>query len=132
MVGVMAVIAGLATADAVRAAEPAYPFVGAWIRSDRQCSATSTRERIYTPREVIASRGRCFIRKIAAGANATYELFEKCDRPSERTNRVSEIIRMMGPDSMVLTRKTARLKLSRSLHFTRCNIVAPNPGKPGR
>lgn len=125
-------VAALATCLAgaqAAAADSSYPFVGAWIRSDRQCSTTSTRERIYTPREVVSGRGRCIIRKVA-GSNPTFELFEKCDRASDRTNRVSEIIRMAGPDSMTLTRKTARLKLSRSVRYARCPV--PAASKPAR
>lgn len=123
LLGAAALFAGFVIE--AHAAEEHYPFVGAWIRSDRQCSATSTRERIYTPRDVVSSRGRCAIRKVAAGTGQTYELFEKCDRQTDRTNRVSEIIRMTGPDGMVLTRKTARLKLSRSIRFNRCPLPAP-------
>ena len=128
--GGAALAVGLGLASASAATEPNYPFLGAWVRSDRSCSPTSTRERIYTPHDVTSSRGRCTIRKVAAGSGATYEVFERCERPNERPGRVSEIIRMAGPDSMVLTRKTARLKLSRSIHFTRCPVpAAPKPAR---
>lgn len=117
---VAAVLAAVGLADPASAADSSYPFVGAWVRSDRTCSATSTRERIYSTREVLSSRSRCAIRKVVAGSNLTFELFEKCERPNERSTHVKETIRMQGPDSMTLTRQTARLKLSRSVRFTRC------------
>ena len=107
-----------------QAAEQTYPFLGAWIRSDRVCTPSSTRERIYTPHEVTSSRGRCTIRKISAGSNSTFELFERCERPNERPSRISEIIRMTGADAMELTRQSARLKLSRKIRFTRCSVPA--------
>lgn len=119
---VAAVCSGAQAAD--------YPFVGAWVRADRTCSPTSTRERIYTGRDVISSRGRCVIHKVVAGGNATFELFEKCERPNERSGRIRETIRMMGQDGMTLTRQTTRLKLSRSVRFNRCPV--PAAVKPGR
>jgi hypothetical protein len=117
-----------AAASGVRAAEPSYPFVGSWVRSDRSCSASATRERIYSARDVVSNRSRCTIRRIASGSGG-YQLFERCERPNEKPFNVSEIIRMTGPDSMVLTRQTARLKLSRSLHFTRCPTPPSSPTK---
>jgi hypothetical protein len=123
-----AVAAGLWLAGA-QAAEGAFPFIGAWVRADRVCSATSTRERVYTPHDVISSRGRCVVRKVVAGSGASYELFERCERPNERSSMVREIIRMTGPDSMTLTRQTTRLKLSRSVRFTRCAVPAANPAR---
>ena len=116
----------LAWASTAAAADATYPFVGSWVRSDRTCTATSTRERTYTTREVVSSRSRCTIRRVAHGSGG-YELFERCERPNERPVNISEVIRMTGPDAMVLTRQTARLKLSRSLRFTRC---APAPVAP--
>lgn len=123
------VVGGLSLAAMARAAEGPFPFLGAWVRSDRSCSPTSTRERIYTARDVTSSRGRCTIRKVAAGSGSSFELFERCERPNERPMQVSEIIRMNGPDSMTLTRRTARLKLSRSIHFTRCPVPAAPKGR---
>ena len=116
----------LAWVSSASAADVTYPFVGSWVRSDRTCTATSTRERTYTAREVVSTRSRCTIRRVAHGSGG-YELFERCERPNERPVNISEVIRMMGPDTMVLTRQTARLKLSRSLRFTRC---APAPSTP--
>ena len=118
-------------APAAAAPEPAYPFLGTWIRSDRACSVSTARERVYTVKDVTSSRGRCAIHRVAPGSGG-YELFERCERPNEKPANVSEIIRMSGPDAMALTRRTARLKLSRSLHFNRCGEVPPAPGKPAR
>jgi hypothetical protein len=118
----------LVTASGAHAAEASYPFVGSWIRSDRSCVASPTRERVYTAKDVISNRSRCSIRRIASGSGG-YQLFERCERPNEKPQNVNEIIRMTGPDSMVLTRQTARLKLSRSLHFTRCNAPPSSPTK---
>ena len=126
-IGAVVISACLSLADAPQAAESPYPFVGAWVRSDRLCSASSTRERVYTPRDVTSSRGRCVIRKIVAGSNASFELFERCERPDEKPGRVSETIRMTGPDTMMLTRTTSRLKLSRSIRFTRCAVPVAKP-----
>jgi hypothetical protein len=129
----LAILPLLLAGQAAGASGPdaAYPFIGNWIRSDRACSASTARERIYTAKDVTSNRGKCGIRRVAHGSGG-FEIFERCERPNEKPANVSEIIRMAGPDAMVLTRRTARLKLSRSLHFTRCNTVAPNPGKPGR
>ncbi|MCW6509625.1 hypothetical protein [Lichenifustis flavocetrariae] len=110
------------------AADASYPFVGSWIRADRSCTASPTRERVYTARDVISNRSKCTIRRVASGSGG-YELFERCDRQGEKPANISEVIRMTGPDSMVLTRQTARLKLSRSLHFTRCPAGASKPGR---
>lgn len=126
-VAVLSVAVGLA--GSATAAETIYPFFGAWVRADRVCSPTSTRERIYTPHDVTSSRGRCAIRKIVAGSNGTFEVFERCERPNERPTRVSETIRMTAPDSMMLTRQTARLKLSRSVHFNRCPVPVSKPAR---
>lgn len=129
---IRAVCAGVAVSvglwlSGAQAAESAYPFLGAWVRADRVCSATSTRERIYTPHDVVSSRGRCTIRKVVTGSGSTYELFERCERPNERAAPVRETIRMTGPDSMMLTRQTTRLKLSRSVRYTRCAAPAAAP-----
>lgn len=113
-----------------KAAEAPYPFEGAWVRSDRTCSATSTRERVYTARDVTSSRGRCTIRKVASGSGNSFELFERCDRPNERPSHVRETIQITGPTSMTLTRQTSRLKLSRSLRFTKCPAVQTVVPKP--
>lgn len=120
----LAMLALVAMTGVSSAAEPQYPFVGSWARSDRACSASGVRERIYTAREVVSPRGRCSIRRVAHGSGG-FELFERCDRPNERPYNISEVIRMMGPDAMVLNRQVARLKLSRSLRFARCQ-----PGQP--
>lgn len=111
---------------AAGATDPSYPFVGSWVRSDRTCTASAARERTYTPKEVVSSRSRCGIRRVAHGSGG-YELFERCERAGERPANISEIIRMTGPDTMVLTRQTARLKLSRSLRFTRCAAASQSP-----
>ena len=120
---------------ASQAADGPYPFEGNWIRADRSCSASAARERIYTAHDVVATRGRCTIRKIAK-SGTSFELFERCDRPNERASSVREVIRMTGPDAMVLNRQTARLKISRSLHFARCVAPAVPPkaavSKPAR
>ena len=105
--------------------------MGTWIRSDRACAASTLRERVYTAKDVTSSRGKCAIHRVAHGSGG-YELFERCERPNEKPTTPSEIIRMAGPDAMVLTRRTARLKLSRSLHFTRCGETSSPPGKPAR
>ena len=120
-------VLALSWAATAGAAEASYPFMGSWVRSDRACTASPARERTYTAKEVISSRSRCSIRRVAHGSGG-YELFERCERPNEKPVNVSEIIRMTGPDAMVLTRQTARLKLSRSLRFTRCAAVQPPPG----
>lgn len=60
------------------------------------------------------------IRRVIAGFGNQFELFEKCERPNDRPSRVTETIRMIGADTMILTRQTARLKLSRSVRFNRC------------
>ena len=122
----LCLLPGLARA----APEPGYPFVGNWIRSDRACAASTSRERVYTSKEVTSSRGKCAIRKVAHGSGG-YELFERCERPNEKAANVSEIIRMAGPDALILTRRTARLKLSRSLHFNRCGDLPPERGQAG-
>jgi hypothetical protein len=119
----------LTCGGAQAAPEPTYPFVGSWVRSDRSCSASTSRERVYTARDVTSSRGKCAIRRVAHGSGG-FEIFERCERPNEKSSNVSEIIRMTGADAMVVTRRTARLKLSRSLHFSRCTS-APAPGHPG-
>ena len=128
LLGGLAFAAALCTGAA--AADTPYPFLGAWVRADRTCSPTSTRERVYTVHDVVSSRGRCSIHKIVAGSNSSYELFERCDRPNERPSRVRETIRMTGADGMTLIRQTARLKLSRSVRFSRC--PAPPLAKPTR
>lgn len=115
-----------------RAADSSYPFEGSWVRADRTCSATSTRERIYTARDVTSSRSKCMIRKVAAGSGNVFELFERCERPNERPSPVRETIQITGPSSMTLTRQTARLKLSRSLRFTKCPAVQGSAPKPAR
>lgn len=115
-------LAGLTGAAA--AADPQYPFIGSWARSDRACSATGTRERTYSAHEVVSPRGRCSIRRVAHGSGG-FELFERCERPNERPYNISEVIRMTGPDTMVLNRQVARLKLSRSLRFSRCQLAQP-------
>jgi hypothetical protein len=124
----MGLLLALLGTQAAGAAEASYPFVGSWVRSDRTCSASAARERVYTARDVVSNRSRCTIRRIASGSGG-YQLFERCERPNDKPYTISEIIRMTGPDSMVLTRQTARLKLSRSLHFTRCSTPPASPTK---
>lgn len=121
-----ALLLGMAGLGIAAAAEATYPFVGSWVRSDRACSASAARERTYTAKEVVSSRSRCAIRRVAHGTGG-YELFERCERPGDKPANISEIIRMTGPDTMVLTRQTARLKLSRSLRYTRCAVAAQSP-----
>ena len=111
-------------------AEPSYPFLGSWVRSDRACTPTATRERTYTAKEVVSSRTRCSVRRIAHGSGG-YEVFERCERPGEKPANVSEVIRMTGADTMVVVRQTTRLKLSRGLRYTRCGPSNPTaPAKP--
>lgn len=126
--GLLLGMVGLGSAT-VTAAETAYPFVGSWVRSDRACTASAARERTYTPKEVVSSRSRCTIRRVAHGTGG-YELFERCERPGDKPATLSEIIRMTGPDTMVLTRQTARLKLSRGLRYTRCAAANQSPAGP--
>jgi hypothetical protein len=129
LVGLLCVVVFSAPGEA--APEPAYPFVGTWIRSDRACSASTLRERVYTARDVTSNRGKCAISRVAHGSGG-YELFERCERPNERPMNITEIIRMSGANAMTLTRRTARLKLSRSLHFNRCGEAQPASGRPAR
>jgi hypothetical protein len=111
------------------AADTALPFVGTWIRADRICSAGAVDIRIYTPKEVISSRSHCSIRRIASGSGA-FELLEEC-RHNDRPMRVTEMIHMASPDNMTLKRQLSRLKIPRSIHFTRCTIATPG-GHAGR
>lgn len=112
--------------SAALAAEPAYPFVGTWIRSDRICLPSATRVRTYTAKDVTSSRGRCSIRRIASGSGS-FELLEDCKR-NDRTQTVTEIIKVVTPDSMTLRRQFSRLKIPRMLRYSRCTVAAAPAG----
>ncbi len=129
-IGVALLLSACFVATPGHAADPTYPFIGSWIRADRSCAASPTRERVYTAKDVVSNRSKCTVRKIVSGSGA-FELFERCERPNEKPYTVNETIRMTGSDSMTLIRQTARLKLSRSLRFTRCATppVAPKLGR---
>ena len=133
---VLAGLAGLLALLMPAWADAPYPFEGAWVRNPATCTPATVRERVYTAKEVISPRGRCMIRRVAAGYGA-YELLEECRRTNERPTTVTETIRLTSPDSMVLKRQLSRLKIPRQIHYVRCKVAAspatPVPGvKPGR
>lgn len=104
-------------------AEPSYPFEGTWIKADRVCGPASTRVRTYTAREVVSSRSRCSIRRIASGSGS-FELLEECHR-GDRPQTVTETLRMLSPNSMTLRRQLVRLKIPRTIRYSRCTVAAP-------
>ena len=115
--------------SAALAAEPTYPFVGTWIRSDRVCLPSATRVRTYTAKDVTSSRGHCSIRRIASGSG-NFELLEECRR-NDRTQTVTEIIKVVTPDTMTLRRQFSRLKIPRTLRYSRCTVAeAPAAHRP--
>ena len=116
----------LAMTTAAGAAEPSYPFEGTWMRADRACVAASPLARTYTAKEVISARGRCSIRRIAGGPT-TFELLEECRR-NERPQNVTETVRLVPPDGLVLKRQLSRLKIPRQVRFARCTVAAPAGG----
>ena len=140
-IGVMVelTLLGLAAGPA-RAAETAYPFEGSWVQTTHPCIAGSVHLRTYTAREVVSSRGRCSIRRIAQGAGA-FEVQEDC-RHDGRADRVTETIRVPSSDVMVLRRQEVRLKIPRAVHYARCTApvtpatapaaVSPPAHLPGR
>jgi hypothetical protein len=107
-----------------------YPFEGTWIRADRVCTANAIHVRTYTAREVTSTRGRCTIRRVATGSNA-FELVEEC-RHNDRPSTVTETLRMTAPDSMTLKRQVVRLKIPRSVRYTRCPAAAPAQVRPAQ
>lgn len=109
-------------------AEQAYPFEGTWARADRICSATTPNTRTYTAREVTTSSGHCVLRKVAFGSGE-WELFEDCRHPEHQGN-VTERIRMLGPDAILVKRQVVRLKIPRGLRFARCSLAAPQKPVP--
>lgn len=123
----------LGWAGTVRA-EQSFPFDGTWVRADRVCSANAPSARTYTPRELVLANGRCALRKVAFGSGE-WELFEDCRRP-EHQGRVTEKIRILGPDMILIKQQVVRLKIPRGRRFARCNLAgAPKPAPtppPGR
>jgi hypothetical protein len=119
-----ALLAGAALfATASFAAEQPYPFEGTWVRADRICSPTAPSARTYTAHEVILPGGRCAVRKAAFGSGE-WEIFEECRRP-ERPGAVTERIKMLGQDAVLIKRQVARLKIPRGRRYIRCSIAAP-------
>lgn len=121
-----AALSGL-LAGPVLAADP-YPFEGTWLGVEHACTATATRTRTYTGKDVVSALGRCGIKRITAGSGA-FELREECRR-NDRSVNVTETIRMTSPDSMVLRRQLMRLKIPRPIRFARCTIAAPAAPPP--
>ncbi len=116
--GAMVFWGGASTAD------PApYPFEGTWVRADRICSATSPLARTYTAKEISTSNGRCNLRRVAFGSGE-FELLEECHR-ADRRGEVTERIRMLGPDAMIVKHRVLRLKIPHGRRFVRCTIAAP-------
>ena len=113
----------LGAAAPARAADPAYPFEGTWVRANRVCTANAPRVRTYTSHEVTSASGRCTFRKVAAGGGQ-FELFEDCRR-AERSGNYTEIIHMLGSDLMQVRRQLGRLKIARPLRYARCTVAAP-------
>ena len=121
-----ALLAGTALfATASRAAEQSYPFEGTWVKADRICSPTAPNTRTYTAHELIVSGGHCSLRKVAFGSGE-WELFEECHRP-ERPGTVTERIRMLGQDAILVKWQVVRLKIARGRRYTRCTIAGPKP-----
>lgn len=117
-------LAGIALGPA-RAAEPAYPFEGTWVRANRVCAANAPRVRSYTAQDVTFPTGRCTYRKVVKGGGQ-FEIFEECSK-AERPGNYTETIRMQGSDLMTMRRQAARLKIARPLRYARCTIAAPAP-----
>ena len=125
------VFAGLALCcwSTLAKADP-YPFEGTWIRADRVCSASATQVRTYSAKDVTSSLAHCTIRRVSSGSGA-FELVEECRR-NDRNQTVTETIRMSSPDSLVLKRQTSRLKIPRSLRYTRCSAAPAASVHPTR
>lgn len=116
---------------ALRAETASYPFEGTWVRSDRICSPASPHVRTYTGRDLSMPGGHCVLRKVAFGSGE-FELFEECRRAIHPGN-VTEKIRMLGPDMMMVKQQVKRLKIPRGRRFTRCTaaaLQAPTSAKP--
>lgn len=125
----LSLLVAAATAAPARAAEPSYPFEGTWVRANRVCTASASRVRTYTGKDVTFPTGRCTFRKVAMGGNQ-FEIFEDCRR-AERPGNFTETIRMLGADLMQVRRQAARLKIARPLRYARCTAaVAPPAGAP--
>ena len=106
-------------------AEQPFPFEGTWVKADRICSPTAPNTRTYTAHELTSARGRCILRKVAF-ASGEWELFEECRRP-ERPGTLTERIRMLGQDAILIKRQVVRLKIARGRRYIRCTIAAPKP-----
>lgn len=119
------VAAAALVATASLGAEQPLPFEGTWVRADRICSPTAPNARTYTAHELTLTGGHCLLRKVAFGSGE-WELFEECHRP-ERPSALTERIRMLGQDAMLIKRQVVRLKIARGRRFTRCTIAAPKP-----
>lgn len=126
-----ALVVGLATLPTLAAwaaaPETPYPFEGTWARADRPCTPKTTLIRTYTAHDVISSLSHCSVRRIASGSGG-FELLEDCHQGSTRPQKVTEVIRMTTPDSMVLKRQIVRLKIPRPVRYNRCTIAAPITG----
>lgn len=113
--------------SAASGAEQPLPFEGTWVRADRVCSATAPQTRTYTAHEVTFSNGHCALRKVVFGAGE-WELFEDCRR-SEHNGSITERIRILGPDAILIVDQVNRLKIPRGRRYARCAIAAA-PQKP--
>lgn len=124
-------VLALATVPALAAwaaaPDASYPFEGTWARADRPCTPKASLIRTYTALDVTSSLSRCSIRRVASGSGG-FELQEDCRQGGTRPQKVTEIIRMTSPDSMVLKRQIVRLKIPRPVRYNRCTIAAPAPG----
>lgn len=109
-------------------AEQPYPFEGTWIRADRICSSNPPSARTYTARELSLPNGHCTLRRVAFGSGE-WEVFEECRR-GEHQGSLTERIRMLGPDSMMIKQQVVRLKIPRGHRFTRCTMAAPQKLAP--
>ena len=127
---VLASAAGRPAAASPVVPEPSYPFIGTWVRADRACTAAAPHVRTYTARDVSSSSGRCTFRKVVS-ESGHWELSEDCRRP-ERSGAMTETIRMLSPDVLLLKRQTSRLKIPRGRRFVRCTIAAPTVAAPAR
>lgn len=109
-------------AAACGAAEAPYPFEGTWIRAEHSCTPQTVRARTYTAKEVVSPLGRCSIRRIAA-SGSFFELVEDCRR-NERSQTVTESLRLTSADTMTLKRQLSRLKIPRQLRYARCSVAS--------
>lgn len=119
-------------ATGLRAEQP-YPFEGTWVRADRMCSPSAPSARTYTSRDLALPNGHCALRRVAF-VSGEWEIFEECRR-GERQGSLTEKIRMLGPDSMLVKQQVVRLKIPRGHRFTRCTLAGPQKpaaGPPAR